>query len=254
MTTPAQGPFIEAMNQRSEPVPRLAAKLLEEVGDDSVSGASAIYRRVLSALAAELDFPSDLPKRLRALAGDMAPLRFLASRLEAETESWARMARELLAEMEYRRSRLARELEPLVAHQRLLCHSNSGTVTAALTGLSHPSTAVVQTLSLPGGEGRPAARELRGAGMEVALVDDEAALELLRRHHLLPVMGVDAVTETYLVNKVGTMAIVRAAEECGIRPLFLSGPEKRLTEAQYGRRPKSPLFQRVPLRGVRVMG
>jgi hypothetical protein len=241
------------MQKRSGPRGEEGGRLLARLAGDSTSGASMIYRRVLLALAEGTVFPADTPRRLREMAGDMAPLRFLARRLE-ETDDPAAEAGRLLEEMEGRLSRLAEEARPLLAERSLICHSNSGTVISVLSALSPPPAAVFQTLSLPGGEGRSAAEALSGRGLRATLVNDAQAPELIRGHGLLPVMGADAVTADYLVNKVGSARIVEAALEAGLEPVFLAGPEKRIEAEEYGRRPKSPLFERVGLQGVRVVG
>ena len=241
------------MPKKSESQYAEGARLLGRLARDSTSGASMICRRVLQALAEGVVFPAGLPGRLREMAGDMAPLRFLARRLE-ETDDPAAEAARLLVEMEGRLSRLAEETRPLLAGRSIICHSNSGTVISVLSALSPPPEAVFQTLSLPGGEGRSAAKALSSKGLRPTLVNDAQAPELIRSHGLLPVMGADAVTEDYLVNKVGSVNLLRAALDAGLEPVFLAGPEKRIHAEEYGRRPKSPLFERVPLRGVRVMG
>jgi len=228
-------------------------RLLARLARDTTSGASMICRRVLQALAEGTEFPADTPRRLREMAGDMAPLRFLARRLE-ETDDPAAEAERLLEEMESGLERLAEEAGPLVSGRLLICHSNSGTVISVLSAVSPPPDAVFQTLSLPGGEGRSAAEALSGNGLRVTLVNDAQAPELVRSHGLLPVMGADAVTEDYVVNKTGTARLVEAALEAGLEPLFLAGPGKRLSAREYGDRPHSPLFEKVPLQGVRVMG
>ncbi|MFO7950308.1 MAG: hypothetical protein R6U36_08060 [Candidatus Fermentibacteraceae bacterium] len=241
------------MQKKSGPRGEEGGRLLARLAGDATSGASMIYRRVLLALADGTAFPPDIPRRLREMAGDMAPLRFLARRLEGADDPAAEAGR-LLAEMDGRLRKLAGEARPLLAGSALICHSNSGTVISVLSALSPPPEAVFQTLSLPGGEGRSAAEALSGKGLRASLVNDAQAPELVRGHGLLPVMGADAVTADYLVNKVGSARIVEAAREEGLEPVFLAGPEKRVEAEEYGRRPKSPLFERVPLQGVRVVG
>lgn len=241
------------MQKKSGPRGPEGGRLLARLARDTTSGASMIYRRVLQALAEGMAFPPDTPRRLREMAGDMAPLRYLARRLE-ETDDPAAEAARLLEQMDGRLSRLAEEAEPLLAGRALICHSNSGTVISVLSALSPPPEAVFQTLSLPGGEGHSAAEALSGKGLRATLVNDGQAPELIRDRRLLPVLGADAVTGDYLVNKVGSARIVEAALEAGLEPVFLAGPEKRVEAEEYGRRPESPLFERVPLQGVRVMG
>jgi hypothetical protein len=240
------------MQKKSGPRGAEGGRLLARLARDSTSGSSMIYRRVLHALAEGTAFPPDLPRRLREMAGDMAPLRFLAGRLERAEDPAAEAGR-LLEEMEGGLSRLAEEARPLLAGRAIICHSNSGTVVSVLSAISPPPEAVFQTLSLPGGEGRSAAEALSGRGLRATLVNDAQAPELVRNRGLLPVMGADAVTEEYLVNKAGSAELVRAALEAGLEPVFLAGPEKRLTAAEYGDRPADPSFERVPLQGVRVV-
>ncbi len=241
------------MQKKSGPGSSEGGRLLARLADDTTSGASMIYRRVLRALAEGRAFPPDTPRRLREMAGDMAPLRFLAGRLERADDPAAEAGR-LLSEMEGSLRRLAETVEPLISGRSLICHSNSGTVISVLSAVFPPPEALFQTLSLPGGEGRSAAEALSGNGLRPTLVNDAQAPELVRQHGLLPMLGADAVTEDYVVNKTGTARIVEAALEAGLEPLFLAGPGKRLSAREYGDRPHSPLFERVPLQGVRVMG
>lgn len=93
-------------------------------------------------------------------------------------------------------------------------HSASATVREALV---HDSPArVICTASEPIGEGRAFAEDLRAEGLDVELVEDDAAPEALAGAGLL-LVGADTVFRCgTLCNKVGTTALARAAAEHGI--------------------------------------
>src|SRR5207249_2271506 len=83
-----------------------------------------------------------------------------------------------------------------------LTHSASATVREAL--LHTPPARVICTVSSPQDEGRAFSEELRGAGLEVELVEDDKAPRELEWASLL-LVGADTVfRDGTLCNKVGT--------------------------------------------------
>ena len=93
-------------------------------------------------------------------------------------------------------------------------HSASATVREAL--LHTPPNRVICTVSEPIGEGRAFAEGLRAEGLDVELVEDEAAPAALAGATIL-LIGADTVfSDGTLCNKVGTTALAEAAAGFGI--------------------------------------
>jgi len=102
----------------------------------------------------------------------------------------------------------------------VLTHSASATVREALRHT--PPHKVICTVSEPGREGEHLALLLRAGGLNVELIDDDAALAAAGRAQLF-LIGADTVfRDGSLVNKVGTAAIARAAKEAGIPVIVAS--------------------------------
>jgi len=134
----------------------------------------------------------------------------------------------------------------------ILCHSRSGSVLKALEHRKNRLDTVYQTVSRPGEEGRSAAETLIQNGFKVELIEDDAFPEALSKG-AVPVMGADAVTEEFLVNKVGSLAIIKAALEAQITPVIIAGREKLIQAGIYADRPRGSLFERIPLSGLKVI-
>lgn len=125
----------------------------------------------------------------------------------------------------------------------ILLHSHSELVVTvaddlnvALNGLE-----VLQTHSLPGGEGELQASRLRALGLRVTLIED-AQVPALASTCQAAVLGVDQYSGKRFVNKVGSAGIVEAMRRCS-RPTFVLGDSrKRVRELHYTR----SLFESVP--------
>ena len=109
---------------------------------------------------------------------------------------------------------IAVQLAPHLADAHVMTHSASATVREAFQHT--PPSHVVCTVSSPREEGRAFAEELREAGLEVELVDDDEAPAALERAHLL-LLGADTVyRDGTLGNKVGTYPLAKVAHERGV--------------------------------------
>jgi translation initiation factor eIF-2B subunit delta len=104
-----------------------------------------------------------------------------------------------------------------------------------------PPARVICTVSAPFEEGRRFADELREAGIDVELVEDEGAADALEHASLL-LVGADTVyRDGAVVNKVGTQPLARAAAERGVRTVVAceviklapTDPPARLPEGDY---------------------
>ncbi|HXF37786.1 MAG TPA: hypothetical protein VNO17_11505, partial [Actinomycetota bacterium] len=95
--------------------------------------------------------------------------------------------------------------------------------------------------SHPGGEGARLAAALREHLADVRVVPDEEALVDPGAEAAL--FGADAIGPGGVVNKVGTLALCRAARRAGIRTICVAGGTKLLAEDL----PAGGVFERVEL-------
>ena len=231
------------------------SNLLDELTSDPTSGATGIYIKVLNHIVLGFLKGADLPDLIRGKAGDMISLNYLADRLEAAPLFQQRdVAKELQKQVRANSSAAGIQLFKALANSgnRILCHSNSGSVLRALEHRKNRIEIIYQTQSKPGGEGREAAKALRANGFKVKLIADSRIATAIK-NGAIPVIGADCVTQTFFVNKVGTALIVEKALEAKITPIVVVGSEKTCTEHTYGDRPKSDLFERIPLDKIRLI-
>ena len=112
----------------------------------------------------------------------------------------------------------------------VLTHSHSTTVIFCLSELQADDRPgiIYQTESLPGGEGRVQAKDLRKAGYSVELISD-SKVELIIKKTNVVLLGADGIGTKYFSNKVGSAAIARLAQRASVPVYVLSDPTKRLT-------------------------
>jgi translation initiation factor 2B subunit (eIF-2B alpha/beta/delta family) len=109
---------------------------------------------------------------------------------------------------------IAIQLQERLNDAVVLTHSASATVREGL--LHTPPARVICTVSSPQEEGRTFADELRGAGLDVELVEDNAAPAQLEWATLL-LLGADTVYRCgTLCNKQGTRKLAEAAADQGV--------------------------------------
>ncbi len=258
------------------PGPRNAARSLahaetrlERVGRDRTTGAHGLAVRALRALS-ELVAP-DRPatagpgrselRRIAKVLARIQPAMGIFRQWSREWTDFARRAdeRDLGRELRGWIDRWGQQLrdEPdrltAVAHRflppgaRVLTLSRSSSVRAALSGLprSRRPREVLVLESLPGGEGRLLARELRTAGVRARLVPDAEGTELVRGVDLV-LLGADAVyADGSLVHKVGTRRIAVSARAAGVPVVVLSGRSKWVNARTAPSRLVGP-FDRTP--------
>jgi translation initiation factor 2B subunit (eIF-2B alpha/beta/delta family) len=109
----------------------------------------------------------------------------------------------------------------------VMTHSSSETVRRALIQAARAGRRlrVIVTESRPLYEGRAMAEQLGEAGIPVVLIADAALLALMPEADLVMV-GADALTSRFLVNKAGTSLAALAARSLGKRFYALAGSEK----------------------------
>lgn len=185
-----------------------------------------------------------------ALADDGRAFERLGAQARRAPEAAARFARALLGDA-----------------RRVITCSRSGMVERCVRALGLP---VLCAESRPGLEGRALAAALAREGMRVTVTSDAAIASDLRPGDVV-LVGADAVSPRWFINKTGTFALCAAAEAMGVASYTIAGREKFVAEAIAARLrlrdddPRAlwadpaagvavanPLFERIPL--DRVVG
>jgi translation initiation factor 2B subunit (eIF-2B alpha/beta/delta family) len=215
----------------------LIAERVDELRRDTVHGAGWMAERALDALveaaAAPADDTDQLLERLHraakrlaesrrdagAVSGALGRVLAAAYRQRHLTPDELRtvVTEETRAICDARRRAayaIAIQLSPRLVDIDVMTHSASATVREALQHT--PPKRVICTVSRPREEGRAFAAELREAGLEVELVEDDEAAEALDRVALL-LLGADTVyRDGTLINKVGTYPLAQEAHKLGV--------------------------------------
>jgi translation initiation factor 2B subunit (eIF-2B alpha/beta/delta family) len=218
----------------------IAAGRVDELRSDRSHGGSWMARRAVEALAEVAEEPAESSQQLlerldaagRELAASRRAMGAIAGavgRVLAAAHHGAHLAPEELRRLvqeEVRalvdsRDRAARaiaiQLSPALTDAFVLTHSASATVREAV--LHTPPERVVCTVSAPFEEGRSFAEELRSSGLDVELVDDAEAEQVLERASLF-LIGADTVFRDGAVcNKIGTRPLGEAASRLGVRTI-----------------------------------
>ncbi len=215
-----------------------ALKLYEEIKNDNLSGASAILDRMIDGIgklppSERLKFIDLLPRTHPS----MAPILLLWDRLRRFKEAgdphgMLKEASNFIEEI--RRSRektVERGVAALSSCRRFVTISRSSLVESALIELSRARRIeVVVAESRPQNEGVGLAEALHATGrINVTLLVDVAAVYMVKDADCV-VVGADAVTEKWVINKVGTFALALSAKEHQ-KPMFaLASMDKFLDE------------------------
>jgi translation initiation factor 2B subunit (eIF-2B alpha/beta/delta family) len=218
-------------------VTTILGERIEELRSDRQHGGSWMARRAVEALAEVAEQPAESGEVLLsnlvsagrelaesrpgvgAVAGAVGRLLAAASgNVQLDVDQLRQLVREEAESLVDGRRRaaaaIAIQLRERLEDAVVLTHSASATVREAL--LLTPPERVICTVSSPQDEGRPFSEELREAGLEVELVEDDQAPQQLEWASLL-LVGADTVFRCGTVsNKAGTHALARAAEEQGV--------------------------------------
>jgi len=136
----------------------------------------------------------------------------------------------------------------LLRRARVVTISYSSTVLAALT---RKDLRVTVLESLPGREGRRAARLLRRRGVTTRVAADAMAVRAVADARYV-VVGADAVSPHVIVNKVGTLGLALAARYHGV-PFMVLADRTKWVPASWAlpdRGSAARLFEAVPRRLV----
>lgn len=229
--------------------------LLSELANDTTSGATGIYIKILNHIVLGFLKGKDLSDEIRDKAGDMIALNYLADKLEGvPLFKQKEAAKELQKQVRADASDTGIQLYKSLANSSniVLCHSNSGSVLRALEHRKNRIALVYQTHSKPGDEGKEAAKAFKASGFKVKLIADSRISNAISEG-AVPVFGADAITQTFFVNKIGSSKIIDTALEAGISPIIVAGHEKACMEKTYGERPNSDLFERIAYKKFRIV-
>jgi translation initiation factor 2B subunit (eIF-2B alpha/beta/delta family) len=123
----------------------------------------------------------------------------------------------LIASRERAAASIAVHLAPRLTEALVLTHSNSATVREAVTHT--PPARVYCTVSAPFDEGLRFAKDLRGEGLDVEIVDDDDLIRALASTSFV-LVGADTVYEDgSLKNKIGTRPLAEAARNAHVRTI-----------------------------------
>jgi len=199
-----------ARNHGGSWMARRAVEALVEIAEEDAASGEELLTRLLSA---GRELAASRPG-VGAVAGAVGRLLAAANRqAQLEPEHLRQLVREEAQALTEGRRRagasIAIQLQERLKDAVVLTHSASATVREALQHT--PPARVICTVSSPQDEGRAFADELREAGLEVKLVEDEDAPRQLEWASLL-LLGADTVfRDGTLCNKAGTLRLAEAA-------------------------------------------
>jgi translation initiation factor 2B subunit (eIF-2B alpha/beta/delta family) len=226
---------------RSSSLPSEAGKLLQEIREDTSSGAAELAEQGAKLLLDALK--QGQGKEIRAVGRAlidaqpaMAPMLNLVNHLfhaieslqdpQAIKEKGRTAVQAFLDSLRTASEKIRRHaLGLLKGERRVMTHSYSSTVLGVLEGAR--GIEVICPEARPLGEGLRTAKELGAKGIRVRLVTDFAALSLVGESDLVMV-GADAITLKGVVNKIGTYGLALAARAKKIPFYVLAGKEKFL--------------------------
>jgi len=200
----------QARNRGGSWMARRAVEALVDISDEDAATGEELLARLLEAgreLAASRPSVGAVPGAVGRL------LAAASSHAQLEPEQLRQLVREEAEGLIEGRRRagasIAIQLSERLTDAVVLTHSASATVREAL--VHTPPARVICTASSPQDEGRAFADELRDAGLEVELVEDEDGPKQLEWASLL-LLGADTVfRDGTLCNKPGTRRLAEAA-------------------------------------------
>jgi translation initiation factor 2B subunit (eIF-2B alpha/beta/delta family) len=202
----------QARNVGGSWMARKAVEALVEIAEEDAASGEELLVRLLEA---GRELAASRPG-VGAVAGAVGRLLAAASRhAQLEPEQLRQLVREEAEGLTEGRRRagasIAIQLSERLTDAVVLTHSASATVREAL--VHTPPARVICTVSSPQDEGRAFSDDLRDAGLEVELVEDEDAPKQLEWASLL-LLGADTVfRDGTLCNKAGTRRLAEAAAE-----------------------------------------
>jgi translation initiation factor 2B subunit (eIF-2B alpha/beta/delta family) len=202
----------QARNRGGSWMARRAVEALAEIAEQDAANSEELLAKLLEA---GRELASSRPS-VGAVAGAVGRLLAAANRhAQLELDQFRQLVREEAQALTEGRRRagasIAIQLQERLKDAVVLTHSASATVREAL--VHTPPARVICTVSSPQDEGRAFSDELREAGLEVELVEDEDAPTQLQWASLL-LIGADTIfRDGTLCNKTGTRRLAEAAAE-----------------------------------------
>ncbi|MDT8340721.1 MAG: hypothetical protein RQ751_04345 [Longimicrobiales bacterium] len=130
--------------------------------------------------------------------------------------------------LEERAERLAHRLaHEIPGSGTVLTHSSSSSVRSGLLEARERGISVTCLEGRPMNEGHGLARTLAHAGIPVVLAVDAAAESLVKEADVV-LLGADSVGDAGVVNKIGSLAVARAAADAGVPVLVAADRSKWL--------------------------
>lgn len=222
---------------------RAVEALVDVAGQPAATGEELLE----SLLSAGRELAASRPG-VGAIAGAVGRLLAAASRhAQLETEQLRQLVREeaegLIDGRRRAAASIAIQLQDRLTDAVVLTHSASATVREAL--LHTPPERVICTVSSPQDEGRAFSQELREAGLEVELVEDDKAPRELEWASLL-LVGADTVFRCgTLCNKAGTLELAEAAADESV-PTIVACEVIKLAPVDVDEAPPAPEFDLTP--------
>ena len=201
-------------------------EVFDQIVADNIHGASFLVRKACEAIKS-IDDPSEIDRaiaRLPHLQPYMAPFYHLATFLrEHGTADIVQGISLWLHGFEVDNARVASQCAKMVQGKRVLVHSASSVVLAALREAK--DVQVLLTESRPKREGEVMCEKLRTEGIQTRLIIDAAAGYMMERVDMV-LFGADGVGDFGLVHKIGSYLIALAAKERGKEVIALAPPQK----------------------------
>jgi ribose 1,5-bisphosphate isomerase len=221
---------------------------VERIARDDRHGASWLAKEALETLSDAVEMGEDplpLARELVRARPAIGAISGALGRVLAAGQTPEQLLEEAQAVLSGR-ERAARAIAVLLsddlAGKVVMTHSASATAREAL---EHGRPArVVCTVSEPVAEGRPFSEELAAEGLATELVADEDAPHAVSTVDLL-LLGADTVfRDGWLVNKINTYELTKAAKEAGV-PVTVACEVLKLSPSEH-REPNEDRFDLTP--------
>lgn len=247
-----------------------------EILDDRESGSVALLNRLTDALEKELagsyvDGPipgvEEFNSLLLTIGKKLKPFaaieNFLASliRITGHGSTFPQDALSFIADYrsqwEQSPAKIAdnflRQIQP--EGRTILTHSHSQTIISLLDRLNRRKIPfrVIQTLSVPGEEGRISHERMLRMKLQADLVHEADLKDALKQCDLI-LVGCDALTDREFLNKTGTRSILEQAQQFRLPAFLIAESRKRVSSPAWKYAPgHQSLFEWVPLLLVRAI-
>ena len=133
--------------------------------------------------------------------------------------------------------------------KKVLTFSNSSSVRKTLTHHKEKISKVICCRSLPLGEGEFLKDQLEEEGIFATLIEDSEAARYLSSCDFI-LLGADAVTEDFIVNKIGTLQIILAARYLKKSVYVVVSKLKMIERKHYLAEKLEQYFERIDISNI----